>query len=146
MNPQLKSCSCRLHLKKRLTRGINVKNELKRFNVSEEMLGKEWAGLYVIYQLDARDYLHVMDDAIRYCQSLGGAEWDGQVPNSEVMLRIVCKSTTHDGKVLDPALPIPSKLYEALAGISIPANTLTQKESQSLFLVSSTASPALKVH
>ena len=106
-------------------------------------IGDEWAGVYKVHMLDAREYLQVMDDVARYCLATF-PDWDGVPPQTEIIMRIVCKASTHDGKPIDPTLPMPGKLYEILSSIAIPANTLSKQESQALFLDSSTSNQPAK--
>lgn len=93
-----------------------------------------WAGTYIVHQLSARDYLQLIDDCVLYYRNQ--PNWNGEIADSEMKLRIVAASVTKDGHVL--TTEIPSKLYEILASKALPVNTVSRQEHESLFLDSST--------
>ena len=118
-----------------------------------DSVGTAWAGVYVVHELDAREYLQaqssatsfMIEETVNQNKSKPEAEqtqWDGVIPQDVMMVHIVCKSVTHDGTQLDPKVAIPGKIWEPLSWHSLPANTISKEEFEALFLSSPKKDPA----
>jgi len=130
------------------------------FNLPESVaksIGEEWAGAYVVHELDAREYIQMQSEATSFMVEevtrlhgkpveKGEQVWDGVIPPDVMNKFLVCKSVTHDGKPLDPRGHIPSKLYEILSWKSLPINSLSGEEYNQLFLSSSASAGAKSPH
>ena len=99
-----------------------------------QQIGDEWAGTYTVRMLMSKEYLAVTEEIIQAKRAeaqLRGDEWDGTIPLTEIRRGIVFKSCSKDGQPL--AEDIPAKLFELLASVSVPMNTLDVSEGQALF-------------
>ncbi|MFA5307144.1 MAG: hypothetical protein WC365_06885 [Candidatus Babeliales bacterium] len=129
---------------------------IKTFQMPQSIVdtaGTAWAGVYIVHELDAREYLQaqssatsfMIEETVKDNKSKPEAEqvrWNGVIPEDVMMVHIVCKSVTKDGVQLDPKVAVPSKIWEALSWHSLPANTISKDEFEALFLSSATSSPA----
>ena len=130
---------------------------IKSFELPQSMItaiGTQWLGKYVVHELDAREFVQCQSSATSFMiedyatQNRGKPEneqlqWDGIIPEDVMRKFIVCKSTVKDGIELNPVEHLPSKLYDALAMISLPANIISPQEFKTLFLSSATSNPAI---
>lgn len=112
---------------------------IKTLTIPESIAGKEWAGKYVVNELNAIDYLKCTDIAIQYCKATFGENWDGKVPQAILQATIVSESVTKGDSQSKIVIDMPSKIYEIFSVISLPANTLSVPEYESLFFDSTTA-------
>lgn len=103
-----------------------------------EELGKEWEGEYEVSQLPANEYVNLGDELVDEARKQGRDVFD--VPRSQFNMRLVLKACRHNGKALPQS--VPSKLFEILANIALPLNTLSLAEKQELFLESENADPS----
>jgi hypothetical protein len=97
-------------------------------------VGSEYAGTYTVKSLMASEYLAMMEELIAAKRSesqLKGEDWTGDIPATEVRKAIVYKSTSKDGQPLPT--DVPAKLFELLASVAVPMNSLDLAEQQALF-------------
>lgn len=118
-----------------------------------EALGEQYAGEYVVHELDACEYIQAQTEATSFMAAKFAAEnmgkpeaeqtqWNGIIPEDVMLKFIVCKSVTHNGKPIDPSMHMPAKLWEILSWKSRPLNTLSAAEFKTLFLSSQANSNA----
>ncbi|MCW3994925.1 MAG: hypothetical protein NWE98_02095 [Candidatus Bathyarchaeota archaeon] len=115
---------------------------IKTVEIPESLVGEEWAGRYVVNELNAVEYLQTIDYASRFCRD-NIKDWDGKIPPQILQIAVVALSVKKEepkDDLTDLYLPIdmPSKLYEIFSAISLPVNTLSTEEYRSLFLESKT--------
>ncbi len=110
---------------------------VKTLTLPQELLsivGKEYEGTYTVKMLMSKEYLNITEKIIQELRLQAQADsviWDGVLPQTLVNRGIVYASVQKDGKALPD--DIPAKLFEALASVAIPMNTLTQAEAQELY-------------
>jgi hypothetical protein len=111
---------------------------VKTFSLPQQIvkqIGKEWDGKFTVHLLNAREYLEVGEDLIAETRSKNPS-WNGELPETELRYRLVCKAVTFNDKSINPETEIPSKLYEILQVEALPINTLSRQEVTDLFLPS----------
>lgn len=99
-----------------------------------QQIGDEWAGTYTVRMLMSKEYLAVTEEVIQKLRSeaqIRGDVWNGVLPTSEVQRGLVFKACSKDGEALPD--DIPAKLFEVLASVAIPLNTLDVAEGQQLY-------------
>lgn len=99
-----------------------------------DQIGSEYAGTYTVKSLMASEYLAMMENLIsakRAEAQLKDESWNGDVPVTEVRRAVVYAACSKDGSELPTDLP--AKLFELLASVAVPLNTLDLKEQQELF-------------
>ncbi|MCL2477616.1 hypothetical protein [Candidatus Bathycorpusculum sp.] len=95
-------------------------------------IGSEYAGEYVVYILDAKEYLETAETLTRTKRYEAQKQGEQAEPFTESELReaILYRSVTKDRGPLPKTLP--SKLFEGLSCVAIPLNMLTHEEGRQL--------------
>jgi hypothetical protein len=95
-------------------------------------IGQEYAGVYTVYILDAKEYLETAETLTqtKRFEAQKRGEQTEVFTEAELRSAILYRCTTKDGGPLPKDLP--SKLYEILSCVAIPLNMLTQEEGRQL--------------
>ena len=124
-------------------------------NIAEQ-LGSEWAGVYTVHILMADEYMLLIEKT-KLDMQMQNKDWNGVIPESKVCQAIVSAAVTFkaattatkdnsaatavednsaaktESQPLCSFAGVPAKLYELLASVAIPINTLSQAEGQRLY-------------